>query len=79
MLLEGWLVVGALTVGEIAGMTKLSFAVALDTMDGFTVSTAAGLLFFRIGHGDRFRHSTTNWEKLRGENLRLALGEVIRN
>ena len=68
-LLGNGLVVGALTVGEIARVAELPLVVPLDTMDRLTVSTATGLLFFWVGHGVRFSHSTTNLEKIERRNL----------
>lgn len=44
------LVVFALAVGKEAGMPKVTFFIALDTMDGFPMSTAARLLFLWIRH-----------------------------
>ena len=51
-------IVGTLAIGEIAGMAELSLFVALNAMNGFAVSAAAGLFFLRIRHVDRFGHFT---------------------
>jgi hypothetical protein len=61
-------VIGALTVREIAGMSELSLFVALDAMNGFTVSAAARLFFLWVRHVDRFEHSTKRIGK-KGEKI----------
>lgn len=44
-------VVATLTVGKEARMAKSAFLVALNTMNGFSVTATARLLFLWIGHG----------------------------